>query len=148
MFSFDWTWKLIGSAPYLSWSARVFAESAVKLPVICALPLVMAAFDAGAVMTVPSRTIANWFCGACSFTSRLVTSRKSSELLPENVRLTAHWPVDAPCESVARPEVALLMPEPETSTGPRMYFAAPSWSHVTSGSSSGAAVTSSGALQL
>ncbi len=92
--------------------------------------------------------MANWFCGGWSLTRRLVTSRKSSEAFPLKVRLTAHSPVVAPCESVASPEVALLIPEPETSTGPRMYFAAPSWSQVTRGSSSGAVVTSSGALQL
>ena len=37
------TVKLIGSAPYLSWSARILALSCVKLPLISGLPSVMAA---------------------------------------------------------------------------------------------------------
>ncbi len=77
-----------------------------------------------------------------------MTEPKSFVPAPLKDRLTAHSPVVVPCEFDARPEVALLMSAPDTSTGPRMYLAAPSLSHVTRGSSSGADVTSSGAEHL
>ena len=46
-----WTLKLSGSAPYLSWSARVFELSCVKLPVMLGLPPRMTAFIDGADST-------------------------------------------------------------------------------------------------
>ncbi|CAB4576185.1 unannotated protein [freshwater metagenome] len=54
-----WTSKPIGKAPYFSWSARVFAVSWVKPPLICGFPSVMTAFVAGAEITFPSSTMAN-----------------------------------------------------------------------------------------
>ena len=72
----------IGSAPNLSWSASARALSAVKLPVMLAWPSVMAALVCGAEMTWSSRTIANWFCGGCRPTRRVVTSPNSLVPLP------------------------------------------------------------------
>jgi hypothetical protein len=73
----------------------------------------------------------NWFCGLVRAWSRWVTSLNSSAPCESNSRLTTHSLVTAPVEVVRRPEDAVLIRSPSTSTGPRMYFTVPEGSQVT-----------------
>ena len=68
----------------------------MKFPVICAWPFVITAFVEGAVITRPSRVIANWFCGLGRPKSLEVT--KPNEFVPSasNSRFTAQVFVEAP----------------------------------------------------
>ncbi len=127
------TLKPIGSAPNLSWSARVFAVVWVNEPVICGLPSVMTAFVVGAEMMRPSSTIANWFFTPVSALSRVVTAANSLVPVALNTMLTAHWPVLTPWLLELSPLVASVIVSPATSTGPRMYLYWPASSQVMSG---------------
>ena len=109
-------------------------ESWVKLPEICAWPLVIAWLTAGASMTFPSSSIANSFFGGASATSREDVVANSFAPVPSSVRFTTQVPVVAPCEVVCTPLLALEMCVPSTSTGPSRYFSVPVGSQVTSGS--------------
>ena len=86
----------IGRAPNFSWFARARADSMVKLPVMLAWPLVMAACVVGAEMTCLSRTMANWFRTPCRPTSRVVTSPNFFAPSPVNFSWTSTtfvgWP--------------------------------------------------------
>ncbi len=133
MVSWLCTVKLIGRAPNLSWSARAFEVSWSKEPVICGLPSVITARVRGAEMTLPSSTMANWFCAPSRPLRRVVTSAKARVPVPSKTMFTAHSPVVAPLCVVTCPLVASEMFSPLTSTGPRMYLTLPSVSQVIRG---------------
>jgi hypothetical protein len=137
---------LNGRAPNFSWSARVFADSWSKLPVMLGLPLVTAPWVTGAEMTWPSSTMANWLRGDSRATRRVEMSANCLVPSPSKTMFTAQRPVLAPCWFVSSPLVALAMRSPDTPTGPRRYFTEPSDSQVMRGWSSGAALLSLSAL--
>src|SRR5919202_6968935 len=125
-----------GNAPYFSWLAREVADACVKLPVICACPVGMAACVEGAEITRLSRTIAKRFrVGSVSFNakSRWVTSPNFLAPALEKVRFTCQDVPVKPWLFVSRLAVAPVTSVPETSAGPRMYFSVPSSAHDTYG---------------
>ncbi len=89
------------------------------------------AFVDGAVITRPSRVMANWFAGLCRPKSLEVTKPKASEPAPSNSKLTAQVLVLAPVWVVTVPALASEMFAPCTSTGPRMYLYSENSSQVT-----------------
>src|SRR6478672_667712 len=123
----------IGRAPNFSWSARVLALVSVKLPVMLAVPPVIALWVTGADSTWLSSTMANWLRGAGSATSREVTSPNFWVPAPSNFSWISTWLVWAPVCVVWKPEEASAMSVPVTSAGPRMYLALRSAEQVTSG---------------
>src|SRR5665647_3091762 len=140
--------KDMGRAPNLSWSARTLELAAVKLPVMLALPAHSAVCGTGSVITRLSSTTAERLRGAGSEMMREVWSQNA--LLPAELResRTSQTPLEPP-ESCCWPEVALVMSEPNTSAGPRMYLVSPSAEQVSMGlaGSSTMASTSLGLLQ-
>ncbi len=125
--SSDCTLNWRGSDPKLSWLARVLDVLAlIPPPVISALPLEMREDGAAAEMTLPSRTIANWFLGDWRRTRRWVTASKV--FVPEELKRmdTAYWP------RWLIPEDAWVSWVPSISAGPRMYLALVVGSQATS----------------
>ncbi len=93
----------------------------------------MIAFIDGADSTKPSRTKANWLSGGVAPNRRSLIWPNVRVPSSSNLRLTAHCPFVC-----CSPNVASVIDEPSSSTGPRMYFTLPSASHVMRGSSWGA----------
>jgi hypothetical protein len=93
----------IGRAPNWRLVARLWADSSVKLPLICASPFGMTPSMVGAEITWPSRTTANCFWVP---TRRREISSKTSSPSPPIVRLTTQlaafsgMPADADSRSV------------------------------------------------
>src|SRR5665647_1585669 len=127
------TVNVSGSAPKLSWLARVAAVARVNDPEISALPSVMMTPGSsdGAEITRPSIRMPNWFCGDVRPCRRCLLTRNSDQPWDVNLRLTTHWPVTVPLAPVPRPEDADAISLPLTSTGPSRYLAEPVGSHVT-----------------
>ena len=134
----DWMLKLIGSAPYLSWSARALAWSSVKLPVICDLPSEITAWDVGEDSTLPSSIIANRLRGSAGFCPRIefrreVTSLKVVTPWSLNSMFTPQRPVVTPWPLLSWECEAVAISLPLSSTRPRMYFSVPSVEQATIG---------------
>ena len=122
------TSRVNGRAPYLRMLASSRASSTVNCPVICAWPPRIAASNRGADCTRPSSTMANWFCGALSVTSRPETSASCPAPSSSKVRSTCQppppWVGKLACASVTF--------VPRMKAGSSKYLAVPSRSQVTS----------------
>src|SRR5579875_1505872 len=124
--------RLIGSAPYWSWSASWVACASLNEPVIWALPPVIAPWSMfGAETTTPSSTTASWSSTEVGvppppYLSYIVVvmSPKALVPLPLKDRLTCQASLFSDCWELGRPAWALVTSSPLTTAGPSTYLTA------------------------